>query len=269
MAHSTRFDSHEGLRECHVTHAEGYRASMTDFHEHEYYEISLILSGNVRVLLHDRVQEGTASRAVLTPPHSPHLMTLREHSFYSRTNLIFTDDFLADYLPEWPRLRALFGAHGNVILLSDEQVDLCNDLLCRIKEEGDGFRRRLLIFLLLSHLSEHAVSEDVRPIAPYVLRAMEYIAAHYAKKFTAEELAESVGVGRTTLFTAFRAATGITPGEYTLRCRVRHATRLLREGLAEETVAELTGFVAPCNLIRAFKHCHGMTPKAYITQGGR
>ena len=53
---------------------EGYRPNMSDYHMHEYYEISLILSGDVKVLLPQSVQSGTMSRLVLTRPMTSHLI---------------------------------------------------------------------------------------------------------------------------------------------------------------------------------------------------
>lgn len=33
-----------------IAHREGYYTSVTDYHEHDFYEINLILSGNVKIL---------------------------------------------------------------------------------------------------------------------------------------------------------------------------------------------------------------------------
>ena len=42
-----------------VTRRDGYYTSVTDYHEHEFYEINLILSGNVKILMQDCLEEGT------------------------------------------------------------------------------------------------------------------------------------------------------------------------------------------------------------------
>ena len=38
-------------KDIYVERKEGYKTSVVDYHEHEFYEINLILSGNVKVLL--------------------------------------------------------------------------------------------------------------------------------------------------------------------------------------------------------------------------
>ena len=45
--------------DCTVDYYEGYRTTMVDFHMHDYYEVSLILTGNVKVLLSDKGMEVT------------------------------------------------------------------------------------------------------------------------------------------------------------------------------------------------------------------
>lgn len=57
-----------------VTCKEGYRTSVTDYHEHDFYEINLILSGNVKILTKDGFEEGAGSRIILTRPHTPRTM---------------------------------------------------------------------------------------------------------------------------------------------------------------------------------------------------
>lgn len=45
---------------------------MTDYHMHEYYEISLILSGNVNILLNDKVESCATAKLVLLAPLTSH-----------------------------------------------------------------------------------------------------------------------------------------------------------------------------------------------------
>lgn len=252
--------------DCHVDYYEGYRSQMVDFHAHDYYEISLILTGYVKVFVSDRVQEGSQSCIVLSSPKTPHFIYREPDSFYSRLNLLFSHEFLADYVPEWEQLRTVFGTGGRVIPLSGEQTAFCKQKMTEIQTEKDLFRQRLLILCLLSHLSELIGKDSVATaeIPHYVTAALTYIGEHYPEKILAENLAWQLGIGRTTLMTAFKKYTGSTLGEYLLRCRVKNATRMLRAGLTEQSVAEACGFGDACSLIRAFKHCYALTPRQYL-----
>ncbi|MBQ9773313.1 MAG: helix-turn-helix transcriptional regulator [Clostridia bacterium] len=252
---------------CFVDFYGGYHTKMLDFHAHDYYEISLILAGRVKVFLSDHAQEGTECRIVLTSPKTPHFIYRDPDVFYSRLNLLFSDSFVADYVPEWDQLRTVFGTTGRVITLTDGQVEFCKAQIRAIESETSVFRQRLHILCLLSHLSDMAgqnVTES-SSIPHYVTGALTYIGEHYAEKILAEELAWRLGVGRTTLMTAFKKHTGSTLGDYLMRCRVKNASRMLRVGIGEQQAAEACGFGDTCGLIRAFKKCYGITPKQYLS----
>ena len=60
---------------------EGYYTSVTDYHEHDFYEINLILSGNVRILLGDRSEQGAGKCMVLTRPNTPHYISCEPADF--------------------------------------------------------------------------------------------------------------------------------------------------------------------------------------------
>jgi hypothetical protein len=45
-----------------VNYLEGYEGTMPDFHSHPFYEITLVLAGNVSSLLADRALSGDALR---------------------------------------------------------------------------------------------------------------------------------------------------------------------------------------------------------------
>lgn len=251
--------------DCTVDYYEGYRTTMVDFHMHDYYEVSLILTGNVKVLLSDHVQEGTEARFVLSAPKTPHFISRDPDIFYSRLNLLFSRDFLDGYVPESQQLLSVFGAHGRIIPLSETERDFFRKLILEIDTEGDLFRRRLKVLCLLSHLSEHCKEEPVDPaIPPCVTGALTYIGEHYAEKILAADLAWHLGVGRTTLMTAFKAYTGSTLNDHIILCRVKNALHLLRAGATEQEAAEASGFGDTCGLIRGFKKCYGMTPRQYL-----
>lgn len=255
--------------DCKVTFAEGYQSVMVDFHTHDFYEISLILTGNVKSLLRDRSVEGPESRLVLTAPHTPHLMYLTAPSLYSRINLSFSHEFVADYVPEWRRLAKVFGRNGSILLLSEEQRELCREKLLSIRDEANVFRRRLRILEFLSYVTEFdcGEGEDSSDSAPaYIMEALGYIDAHYDERIVAEALARRLGVCRTTLMTSFHKHTGATLSEYVMQVRVRAAVKLLRGGLCQERVAEQVGLGNGGGLIRAFRRLYGMTPKQYMKQ---
>ncbi len=256
------------LYNCVVDFYSGHRSKMADFHAHDYYEISLILSGDLKIFVADRVQEGPGCRLVLAAPKTPHFISRAGDDLYTRINLLFSDAFIANYVPEWEQLSKVFGDGGRVIPLSQESADMLYQRIHGIQLEGDPFRCRLMTLCLLSVIRETFGEEenDLREVPHYITEALTYIGEHYSERIVASELAWRLKVGRTTLMTSFHLYTGSTLGEYILRCRIKAATKRLRAGENENIVATACGFSDACALIRAFKKHYGMTPKKFLAQ---
>lgn len=246
---------------------EGYLPQMTDYHMHDYYEISLILSGKVNVLLSDMVDGGTHARLVLMRPHTPHYIYCEPELLYRRKNLLFSPHFLADFLPEMQKMMGIFGKNGMILRLSEAKTELFGAVFEQIQQEKSTFRQKMLLLYFLSLVQDSLPEEENQSQIPgFVTEALTYISAHCAEHIVAADLAESFGVSRTTLMTAFKKYAGVTVNEYLTRCRVKNAIALLRQGKTEQEVAETCGFTDACNLIRAFKRVFGLTPKQYLSK---
>lgn len=245
---------------------EGYLPRMTDYHMHDYYEISLIISGNVKVLLPGLAESSTQSKLVLMRPRTPHFIVCEPNMLYKRKNILFSKEFIANYVPEWQRLGAVFGKDGTVQKISAEECAEYVALVEKIQAEDDLFRRRLYLLMLLSLIADRMeVAGEINEPPAYVTGALSHITEHYGEKIVAANLAWKLGIGRTTLMTAFKKYTGTTINEYVLQCRLKNAIRLLRSGMTEQQAAEVCGFSDACNLIRSFKRYFKMTPKQYLS----
>ncbi len=245
---------------------EGYYPNMSDYHMHEYYEISLIQSGSVKVLLPNSVQDGTKCRLVLTRPMTPHLIVCEPHLLYKRINLLFSPDFLHEYLPERKELLGVFGKNGRVLTLSEEKCVEFTNLIELFEREKNVFRKRLTLMYLLSLASELTpeARDEAEEAPAFVSDALLYIQENCSEKILSGELAWRLGIGRTTLMTAFKKYTGSTLGAYITDCRLKQAIKRLRAGELQNSVAEGCGFGDACNMIRAFHRRFGMTPGQYI-----
>lgn len=251
-----------------IQRREGYYTSVTGFHDHPFYEVNLILSGNVKILLPDQVQDGCGNFLVLTKPRTPHFISCLPDTLYSRLYLSFSPAFVAGTVAEWGELETVFGERGRILPLNEEQTAFCQQTIQKIEKEQNPFRQRLLILYLLSHIEE-LVDDKPAPLAAapaFIIEALSYLNTHYPQKIVAEELAHRLFISRTTLMTAFKKYTGSTLGEYLSRHRLRQALYLLRQGQTEQQAAEQCGLGDSSGLIRSFKKNYGMTPKQYLAQ---
>ena len=255
----------EQWRHAHVFSRQGYHTSVADFHKHDFYEINLILSGNVNILLGDRRESARECRVVLTPPGAPHYIACAPDTLYSRLYLVFSREYIVDYLPEWVQFSHLFGESGAILTpAADEAAELYRRMN-EIGAETELFRKRLQIYALLSRMAEIANNEKgAQRIPAYIVRALSYLDEHCGERLTAAELGACLHVGRTALMTAFKRYTGSTVGEYLTLCRLRRAVGLLSCGDTLEGVALSCGFADASGLVRAFKRCYGETPRRYM-----
>lgn len=251
-----------------VYRREGYSTSVKDYHEHAFFEINLILSGNVKVLLANRAEDLQGCGLILTRPHTPHYIACRSDTLYSRLYLLFTPEFVVDTLPEWKQLADVFGEHGAILLPSPEEALELRARIEQIKNAKKALDKRLLICYLLSTLCDLA-KRDTPPKknAPsYVIDALAYLEQHYSERIVAADLAKHLHVGRTALMTEFKRHTDFTLAEYLISCRLRHALGYLGEQKPLDEVAMLCGFSDVGALIRHFKQRFGTTPKQYMKQ---
>lgn len=84
-------------------------------------------------------------------------------------------------------------------------------------------------------------------------------------EFDIPELCRELGIGRSLLYTKFKALTGMTPNNFVLNYRLKYAAILLQQyptiPIAE--VSDRTGFNSPVYFSQCFKKQFGTTPQNY------
>lgn len=111
-------------------------------------------------------------------------------------------------------------------------------------------------------------TDGLRGIPRGVVRARDYIAAHFTQEISLQEVAAAAGLSRAHLIRAFRKYYFITPHAFQTDLRVRYARQLLRDrhGRADLTLADVAlacGFADQAHLTRHFKARTGITPAKF------
>ncbi|WP_299832499.1 AraC family transcriptional regulator [uncultured Roseobacter sp.] len=78
-----------------------------------------------------------------------------------------------------------------------------------------------------------------------------------------EEVADEVGWSQWHLIRSFKAAKGISPHDFLVDCRIRHAKGLIDDGEGLAAAAVASGFVDQSHFTRHFTRAYGFTPGAY------
>jgi AraC family transcriptional regulator len=95
-------------------------------------------------------------------------------------------------------------------------------------------------------------------------RAIRFVNDNLDSKLKWDEIATAVGLDPFTFGRGFKQATGITPRQYIIRCRLRRAMRLLaRDELALADIAIEVGFSCQSHLTNQFRKHLGTTPGAF------
>jgi AraC-like DNA-binding protein len=100
-----------------------------------------------------------------------------------------------------------------------------------------------------------------------VSAALSLIHQSPAHKWTVNELAEAVALSRSAFSARFTELVGEPPLTYLTRWRMLKATRLLKNDVGMETIAELLGYESETAFRKAFKREIGMPPAQYRRLG--
>lgn len=86
--------------------------------------------------------------------------------------------------------------------------------------------------------------------------------------FDIPQLCKEIGMGRSLLYTKFKALTGMTPNNFILNQRLKHAASLLQQhpNLSIAEISDLCGFNTPVYFSRCFKNLYECSPKEYQKQ---
>jgi len=170
-------------------------------------------------------------------------------------------------------LRSLRHAPLCEVRLDQPLESLCRLLMREVEQggpHGAGFFEgvsRALTCALVKRLSgaQAAARYDAR-----VERAIRLFEQRFHDRVTIKEAARVAGLSPDHLVELFRATVGCTPHQYLIRCRLRHARRLIaseegyRQSLAE--IASATGFFDQAHLTHHFQRAFGQSPGRWRQQ---
>ncbi len=254
-----------------------YKSSTDKWHKHhDFYELVLVCSGSARNENRQRRETVKAGNVLLFPSGSVHRYTaIRNFCHY---NILF-DPELID-LPGM-RLNRLPGYRMLLdFLYSDE--DRCSNLLSvdeavlsrlvlyveNIRNEmavrSTGWQEsayfefmRLLVYLMRYCVPQNLQLDDNVFQIGRIIRLLE---ENCKKSFKLQQLADEVNMSVSTFRHHFTAITGVPPGVYLTKLRLRKALLLLTSPTSITSVAAQVGFNDSNYFARQFRQHVGLTP---------
>jgi AraC-like DNA-binding protein len=162
--------------------------------------------------------------------------------------------------------QTLYHAEPQELALVEPLETLCRLLAWEAEQgcpHGLGFFEALSWALAVALVRRVAPARTARPHDSRVERAVHLLEQRFREKVSVAEAARAAGLSRCYFLRAFRASVGVSPHEYLVQCRLRHARRLIalyggRRSLAE--IAMEAGFSDQAHLTRHFRRAFGQTP---------
>ncbi|WP_405653557.1 GlxA family transcriptional regulator [Streptomyces sp. RK9] len=148
------------------------------------------------------------------------------------------------------------------------------DVCVRVIEEDHGKEAALeadrQLFLMLPNPSDALRAAPRTPHGPHeptpLTPTTTWLESNLHHPLTLTDIAAHAQTSVRSLNRSFRVHTGLTPLQYLLRARVRHAQWLLEHtDTPVENIPARTGLGTPANLRHHFQRLNGTTPTAYRT----
>ena len=243
-------------------------------HRHDFCELIFVIEGKLGFLVNDKLYKADESCIILFKEGRLHTSEVDPDTVYTRYNLNFRRSFVSGSA-DFDKFNACFDSDCTVLSLEKGESARIKKLFEELYENSltvglDAYSgeicRHLIcaVLMYVSRISENNPSAGNNCIdSSYIAEAVTYINDHLTQKLLIEDIANALFVSRAKLITDFKAATGITVGDYITMCRMKHAKKMLLAGEDVASAAVLSGFPNTCHFIRTFKKHNGITPLQY------
>ena len=262
------------LRDLEMLHAT-YITYAFARHAHEGFGIAIVESGAMEFDYRGASHIAPAGSVVVTHPGEMHTGHAVLETGWTYRTLLPAIDWLQQAATELGQQASTVPYFSSPVIhdrcLNQQLIDLHRTL-----ETSPSFLERESRFLgSMVQLIQHYGSQrpQVRAAGTEnraVQQVRDYLASHYARNISLNELANLTSLSPFRLLRAFRKQTGLPPHAYLNHVRVQQAKQLLAAGYPIIDAALATGFADQSHLHRHFKKRLGVTPGQYVRgcQGG-
>ncbi|EPL7508618.1 helix-turn-helix domain-containing protein [Klebsiella aerogenes] len=252
-----------------------YTTSVLYYHWHQCVELLYISSGYGIVVVDNQHYTARPGRLFIFPPFRLHKVQV-DHSDknpYHRTTMHIEQSVVESALSAFPRHQAQFAAlaasnlPAQIYDLSEHAAFIERILkqFQRLESTGQTTASEVafLVMQLMTFLPEQPQRYPPRQ-QTVASRIMNWIEAHYASKFSLDQLACDLGLSRSYTSRVFRQQTGGNIHEYLLTRRIKRSCDLLRNSDESiDAIALAVGFGEVTYFITCFKKMMRQTPLQY------
>jgi AraC-like DNA-binding protein len=263
----TKFWREPGLNNLELLHA-SYVTHAFVPHVHEGFAIGVIETGAETFdYRHDR-HVAPAGSIVLINPGEPHTGQGLTANGWAYRMLYPEAALLQQVASQWAGHTRDVPFFPQPVIYDDELARRILNLHITlegspVKLERESSFWEIFGLLIARHADDCSSLRPVRDDVKSVVKAQDYLNAHFGEDVSLNQLALNVEASPFHLLRTFRRIVGLTPHAYLTQIRVQRAKRLLLSDMSITQVALDTGFSDQSHFTRRFKQIVGVTPGQY------
>ena len=249
------------------------------FHDHNYSEIAVIISGPARHVLDGENVPVSAGDVLIIHPGAVHAYD--ETGEMEIVNLIFDPSRLS--LPQldgyslplfgkiFPDGKNLYHSANPAAHLDSEDLAETVRMIRKLEDElknplpGKLFLCLALFMEIIAYLSRKSGEQNSARQANFRIGdAIRYMNRHYAEPVELKKLAKIANMSERSFFRYFHVSAGCSPVEYLLKIRLQHGCDLLINGNA--SIAEIAaecGFCDSNYFCKQFRRAFSVSPRTF------
>lgn len=265
-----------------ATKTTNYHFPKINAHSHCYYEIYVLLAGDIRLKIDDTIHDVMRGDILVIPPHIRHQLLPVDDNYdiiYDRMYLYLTKPCLQsfDFNNESIYSPLELAAQNKQYLFHIREHNDYNTILdCMLSvykskttnpPERELMNRAniLKLMTLLTVNIKAQLNYGNGSIGnPLFLQIAEYINQHYTEGITLESLSSLFYVNKQTLARGFKKQFNMPIHEFQNKHRIEIAKEKMLDGLSSSEASYFVGFSDYSTFYRAFQKMEGMSPKDFI-----
>lgn len=249
-------------------------------HIHDAYEIMLVLSRGVSCHVNNQSYPIPCGSILIFNNMDLHGITVEEATPYIRYVTYFQPGFIAHLSTVQTQLLECFYYRPFdapwILPLSKEQCQQFQVILNRTISvqlgDLDTYGHDLMLQIRLVEIlicvnkfyrEYHGLTEQQISLKPFY-EMLYYIHQHLDEKITLESISKQFYVTKRDTSQLFHKATGMSLGDYVVKCRIDRAADALIQGMRVDEVCMKVGFKNLSHFSRTFKKYMGLSPKQYV-----
>lgn len=257
-------------------HFENREPVAVGYHDHDFYEVFLFLSGNVDYIIEGRTYSLRPGDILLTGVQELHKPVIRPGRLYERYVIWMQQGFIQQLSSESTNLAACFedatDRHYRLIRPDGDLQRKMQQHFVRLSQAysqadyGSDLLARAYLIELLVNLNR-AYFDTSNQIMLDVIenekinQIVEHINQNLGDDLSLDELSEMFYLSKYHLGRQFKKYTGFSPYQFIIKKRLINARMLISQGVKATQACHQSGFTDYSNFLKAYRREFNHLPK--------